>query len=181
MVQEAQFSDKHHGLLAIGTLGNNNLKQDPARSINLDRGNSSSSQDHDHLQDQFTFEELGKLENELKDLLLLHKQVDESITCSAESEPTTNNYHQLDKLLDRESNSKDTSLQRSTSNIGLNSSGKDHVCWENTKAIGKKSLSFVLKKMFFVCRNGLAPAPTLRDPLTESRMEKVIKYSIYIV
>jgi hypothetical protein len=146
-------------LLAIGTLGNKNLKDHhPERSINLE-GNPSSSQD-DHLQ-EFTSEELGKLQNELN--LLLH--------CSVESEAT--NHHQLDKSLDRESNSKDSSIQRSTSNIVLNSTGKDDVCLENTKGgIGKKSLSFVLKKMF-VCRSGLPPAPSLRDPLTESRMEKV--------
>ncbi|XP_062148687.1 protein NEGATIVE GRAVITROPIC RESPONSE OF ROOTS-like [Alnus glutinosa] len=160
-LQEPLFSDKHHGLLAIGTLGNKNLKDHPPeRSINLE-GNPSSSQD-DHLQ-EFTSEELGKLQNELN--LLLH--------CSVESE--ANNHHQLDKSLDRESNSKDSSIQRSTSNIVLNSTGKDDVCLENTKGgIGKKSLSFVLKKMF-VCRSGLPPAPSLRDPLTESRMEKILR------
>jgi hypothetical protein len=135
MLQEPQLSDKHHGLLAIGTLGNNNLKEDPERSNNVDERNSSSSQDH--LQ-EFTSEELGKLQKELNLLL----DIDES---------------------------------NSSKDIVLNS-GKD-VCLENKKGgdIGKKSLSFVLKKMF-VCRStaGLAPARSLRDPLTESRMEKVI-------
>ncbi|KAI5320054.1 hypothetical protein L3X38_039762 [Prunus dulcis] len=56
------------------------------------------------------------------------------------------------------------------------SRGKD-VCLENTNtAIGKKSLSFLLKKVF-VCRSGFAPAaaPGLRDPILESRMEKILK------
>lgn len=142
MLQEPQLSDKHHGLLAIGTLGNHNLKEDPERSNNIvDQGNSSSSQDH--LQ-EFTSEELGKLQKELNLLL---------------------------DIDDHESNS--------SKYIFLNSV-KD-VCLENTKGggIGKKSLSFVLKKMF-VCRSaGLAPAPSLRDPLTESRKEKVINIYIY--
>ncbi|GFZ04319.1 hypothetical protein Acr_16g0009430 [Actinidia rufa] len=50
------------------------------------------------------------------------------------------------------------------------------VCMEkkNKKAIGKKSISFLLKKMF-VCRGGFAPASSLRDTLQESRMEKLLR------
>lgn len=40
------------------------------------------------------------------------------------------------------------------------------------KSIGKKSISFLLKKMF-MCRSGFAPAPNLKDTFQESRMEKV--------
>jgi hypothetical protein len=47
------------------------------------------------------------------------------------------------------------------------------ICENNKKkAIGKKSISFLLKKIF-VCRSGFAPQPSLRDTLQESRMEKV--------
>lgn len=186
MLQEPQneeLRDYHHGLLAIGTFGEHNLKDDQVRR-NLE-GNLSSSEDH--LQD-LTLEELGKL---LKDLnLLLHEQVES--TCSEESEATNL------QLLDRESsleaglkvdvNSyfdeskiKDSSLQRSTS-IVLNR-GKD-IGSDNIKgAIGKKSLSFLLKKIF-VCRSGFSPAPSLRDQLPELRMEKVMRRSyiyIYII
>ncbi|KAK8523262.1 hypothetical protein V6N13_113210 [Hibiscus sabdariffa] len=44
------------------------------------------------------------------------------------------------------------------------------------KDIGKKSLSFVLKKMF-VCTSGFSqsPAPCLRDPIPESSMEKILR------
>ncbi|KAE8681364.1 Detected protein of unknown function [Hibiscus syriacus] len=50
------------------------------------------------------------------------------------------------------------------------------VSLDNSKAaIGKKSLLFLLKKMF-VCINGFSPAPiSLRDPALESRMEKMLK------
>jgi hypothetical protein len=182
--QKEEFSDYHHGLLAIGTFGEYNLKDiDQERSNNLE-GNLSSSQDH--LQD-LTLEELGKLQKEFN--LLFHEQV-ESTNCSTESEATN---LQLDKLLDRESSleadqrvldsnsysdepkSRDSSLQRSTS-IVLNR-GKDHICSDNTNkgSIGKKSLYFLLEKMF-VCRSGFTPTPSLRDPLPESRMEKVNAY-----
>lgn len=43
---------------------------------------------------------------------------------------------------------------------------------DSKKAIGKKSVSFLIKKMF-VCAKGFAPQPSLRDTLQESRMEKV--------
>lgn len=51
--------------------------------------------------------------------------------------------------------------------------GRD-LCFDNSKSgIGKKSLSFLLKKMF-VCRSGFQHTPTFKDPLpAESRMEKV--------
>lgn len=55
----------------------------------------------------------------------------------------------------------------------INSLG-NYPCLDNSKSlIGKKSLVFLLKKMF-VCRSGFQPTPTFKDPLsTESRMEKV--------
>ncbi|OIW13530.1 hypothetical protein TanjilG_29271 [Lupinus angustifolius] len=49
------------------------------------------------------------------------------------------------------------------------------ICADNKKkSVGKKSLSFLLKKMF-VCRSGFAPTPTLRDTLQESKMEKLLR------
>lgn len=172
--QKEELSDYHHGLLAIGTFGEHNLKDDQVRR-NLE-GNLSSSEDN--LQD-LTLEELGKLQKDLN--LLLHEQVES--TCSKESEATNL------QLLDRESSleaglkvdinsysdeskSKDSSLQLSTS-IVLNR-GKD-IGSDNIKGgISKKSLSFLLKKIF-VCRSGFSPAPSLRDQLLELRMEKVLR------
>ncbi|KAL5142240.1 hypothetical protein HKD37_09G025463 [Glycine soja] len=42
---------------------------------------------------------------------------------------------------------------------------------KRNKAIGKKSISFLMKKIF-VCRSRNCPTPSLRDTLQESRMEK---------
>ncbi|XP_050260954.1 protein DEEPER ROOTING 1 [Quercus robur] len=177
--QKEELSDYHHGLLAIGTFGEHNLKDDQVRR-NLE-GNLSSSEDH--LQD-LTLEELGKL---LKGLnLLLHEQVES--TCCKESEAI--NLQLLDRessleagllkvdinsCLD-ESKSKDSSLQRSTSIILKR--GK-YIGSDNIKAaIGKKSLSFLLKKIF-VCRSGFSPAPNLRDQLPELRMEKILRAMLH--
>lgn len=50
-----------------------------------------------------------------------------------------------------------------------------NICADNSKkAIGKKSISFLIKKMF-VCARGFAPQPSLRDILQESRMEKLLR------
>ncbi|KAF8406828.1 hypothetical protein HHK36_005949 [Tetracentron sinense] len=107
--RKEEFSDWPHGLLAIGTFGNNDLKEDSERHELQE--NLSSPED----QIDFTAEEVGKIQEEL------------------------------------------TKLYR-----------------VNHNAIRKRSLSFLLKKMF-VCGSGFAPAPSLRDPLSESRMEKLLR------
>ncbi|GFQ06343.1 hypothetical protein PHJA_002778300 [Phtheirospermum japonicum] len=48
------------------------------------------------------------------------------------------------------------------------------VCENKNKTIGKKSIAFLVKKIF-VCRNGFAPTPSLRDTFQESRMEKLMR------
>ncbi|RVW44095.1 hypothetical protein CK203_074933 [Vitis vinifera] len=180
--QKEEFSDWPHGLLAIGTFGKNDVKEDPEKH-NL-QGSLPSSQDH--LQD-LTPEEVGKLQKELKSLL--HKQV------SAEhgSIPELDNPNlPLDKILDSLSSwgfdtatsnastndlkQRDDRLQRSSGLII--SRGKD-VCLDDSKsAIAKKSLSFLLKKMF-ICRSGFAPTPSLKDPVPESRMDKILRLLLH--
>ncbi|KAF4379456.1 hypothetical protein G4B88_024904 [Cannabis sativa] len=44
--------------------------------------------------------------------------------------------------------------------------------------IGKKSISFLLKKMF-VCGSGFGPTPSLRDSLQESKMEKLLRTMLH--
>ncbi|XP_055820164.1 protein NEGATIVE GRAVITROPIC RESPONSE OF ROOTS-like [Solanum dulcamara] len=43
------------------------------------------------------------------------------------------------------------------------------------KLIGKKSISFLLKKMFVCTSGGLAPAPNLRDTFPKLKMEKLLR------
>lgn len=179
-----EFNDWPNCLLAIGTLGNSNLKEDTEKNHTQDNEVATSSQDH--LQD-LTSEEVGNLVKELNSLL--QKQADHDSATEAELEQPPNNHLSLEKFfINRQSSfkaavesnySSDESndkingrFQRSTSVVL--SRGKD-VCVENKNnaIIGKKPLSFLLKKMF-VCTSGFSPASSLRDPIAESRMEKVI-------
>ncbi|KAF8365182.1 hypothetical protein HHK36_032803 [Tetracentron sinense] len=172
--RKEEFSDWPHGLLAIGTFGNNDLKEDSERHELQE--NLSSPED----QIDFTAEEVGKIQEELTKLLS-RKPV------SKGSEGETTNLP-LDKFLNcpsslevdrticytfcNDSNDKNVDLQRSSSVVL--SKGKDVSMDHNSNAIRKRSLSFLLKKMF-VCGSGFAPAPSLRDPLSESRMEKLLR------
>ncbi|XP_008242324.1 PREDICTED: uncharacterized protein LOC103340664 [Prunus mume] len=167
-----------HGLLTIGTLGNSDLKEDQQSNP------PPSPKDHLH---GFTPEEVRNIQNELNSYL--NEEADHQSNSGAELEKVPN-FLPLDKFLTRQSSLK---VERNGNNADCDepkengsrfqrsgsvvlSRGKD-VCLENTNtAIGKKSLSFLLKKVF-VCRSGFAPAaaPGLRDPILESRMEKILK------
>lgn len=189
-----EFNDWPHGLLAIGTFGNNpeiNNNKDSNNSeiqnIQDDQEETSSSMD---LQD-FTPEEIGKFEKELTKLLRRKPnsdkekeiaslpldrflncpsslEVDRRISnaiCSEISDDHHNKYHDNQDI-------KDEDIDRTISVILGRC--KDIRADSSKKAIGKKSISFLLKKIF-VCRSGFAPQPSLRDTLQESRMERVSK------
>ncbi|KAF2287110.1 hypothetical protein GH714_038232 [Hevea brasiliensis] len=130
-----EFSDWPHGLLAIGTFGNSNIKEDSNKPNSVQENLSQ-----DHLQ-QLTLEEVEKLHDEVKSLLLNDTESDTAKLA-------------LDKLLNGNPSSedeKDCHLQGST--LTILGTGKG-TCLDNTgSAINKKSLSFLLKKML-VCRGG---------------------------
>ncbi|KAE8655379.1 Small nuclear ribonucleoprotein family protein isoform 1 [Hibiscus syriacus] len=180
MKQESrqEFSDWPHGLLAIGTFGNNNdipenprprdvTRQNPLE-IQVEKEASSSEDLH-----EFTPEEVGKLEKELTKLL--------------SRKPASDVKKELAKLpLDRFLNCLSSlEVDRRISNALCSDSGdksdqedivrtisvilgrcKDFCAENKKKSIGKKSISFLLKKMF-VCSSGFSPAPSLRDTLQE--------------
>ena len=170
-----EVNDWLYGLLAIGTFGKNDLKD--LERINLHGNISSSSKERDPI-----YEEVGHLQDELNSFLML-KQDDELALMTELAEQAAS----LETFLIRQSssepervastnahsndaNTKSGSLQRSTSLVL--SRGKD-VSVDNTKnAIGKKSFSFLLEKIF-VCRSGFPPPPTPKPPIPEPRMEKV--------
>ncbi|KAJ7951489.1 NGR2 [Quillaja saponaria] len=168
-----EFSDWPHGLLAIGTFGNNNeLKENP--DVQNIREEPSSSAD---IVD-FTPEEVGKLQKELTKLLRRKPNVEKEIAelpldrflnCPSSLEVD----RRISTALCSDSDDKEEDIEKTISII----LGKcKDICAETNskKAIGKKSISFLLKKMF-VCRSGFAPAPSLRDTLQESRMEKLLR------
>uniref|UniRef100_A0A5B7C8F0 Uncharacterized protein n=1 Tax=Davidia involucrata TaxID=16924 RepID=A0A5B7C8F0_DAVIN len=167
-----EFSDWPQGLLAIGTFGNN-WKE-----------NTENSSSQDHLRD-ITPEEVGELQKELT--LLLHKEVlvESSLEEELETHIPLDNFNCPSSLEDDKTNSntifgvsndKDGHLQDNTS-VVLNR-GKDIRLDHANNAIGRKSLSFLLKKMF-LCRSGFTPTPSLREPLPESRTEKILRVILH--
>ncbi|KAB5574036.1 hypothetical protein DKX38_001230 [Salix brachista] len=173
-----EFSDWPHGLLAIGTFGNkevgeNNEIQDVPEEQLVEEDPSSS---HD-LQD-FTPEEIGKLQKELTKLLtrkptsqdkekeIANLPLDRFLNCPSSLEV---DRRVSDRVISDVGDTEDDIERTISVIIGR---CKD-ICENNKKrSIGKKSISFLLKKIF-VCRSGFAPQPSLRDTLQESRMEKV--------
>nr|GMC73103.1 uncharacterized protein LOC109187586 [Ipomoea batatas] len=157
-----EFSDWPGSFLAIGTLGNN----DPPENLA-----------------EFTPEEVGKLQKALTKLL--------SRKSASKNEAQSNADLPLDRFLNCPSS---LEVDRRLSNISAANSLYDceedeidrtiraiigrckDVCEKNKqhKSIGKKSVSFLVKKMF-VCRSGFAPSPSLRDTFQESRMEKLLR------
>ena len=181
MKQESreEFGDWPHGLLAIGTFGNkevgeNNEIQDVPEDQLVEEEDPSSSHD---LQD-FTPEEIGKLQKELTKLLtrkptsqdkekeIANLPLDRFLNCPSSLEV---DRRVSDRVISDVGDTEDD-IERTISVILGRC--KD-ICENNKKkSIGKKSISFLLKKIF-VCRSGFAPQPSLRDTLQESRMEKV--------
>lgn len=167
-----EFSDWPHSLLAIGTFGNNNEITQNIENQNTQQEDPSSSEEVP----DFTPEEIGKLQKELTRLLRRKPNVEKEISelpldrflnCPSSLEVD----RRISNALCSESGGdKDEDIEKTLSVI-LDKC-KDICAEKSKKSIGKKSISFLLKKMF-VCRSGFAPTPSLRDTLQESRMEKV--------
>ncbi|XP_065868601.1 protein DEEPER ROOTING 1 [Euphorbia lathyris] len=192
-----EFSDWPHSLLAIGTFGNTEIRSSSSSSLqnpemrniqqNLEEEEEikepSSSPDELH---DFTEEEIEKLQKELTKLL--------------SKKPTSDNDYKnlpLDRFLNcpsslevdrRISNTVTSDIEENNNNNNNNSEEddiertisvilgrcKDIRDKKSKKTIGKKSISFLLKKMF-VCSSGFGPQPSLRDTFQESRMEKLLR------
>ncbi|KAI3982475.1 hypothetical protein MKX01_006606 [Papaver californicum] len=190
-----EFSDWPNALLAIGTFGtkdslkreNEIMVHDTQEDEREEEITSSSLED----QLDFTPEEVGKLQKELTKLLsrkpvtqtesqrrngISTLPLDKFLNCPSSLEVDRTICSELSVAAD---DNKDViaDLRRSIG-VVLGSKCKD-VCFDgnNNGAIKKKSISFLLKKMF-VCSSGFAPAaPSLRDQmqLPESRMEKLLR------
>ncbi|KAG5084600.1 hypothetical protein JHK84_054638 [Glycine max] len=184
-----ELSDWPDGLLAIGTFGNSNEVKEKTEKHILREDPSSSEEIAD-----FTPEEIGKLQKELTKLLRQKPNVEKEIAelpldrflnCPSSLEVDRRISNVLcsdseDKDKDEEEREKEEEedIEKTLSVI----LGKfKEICANNSKkAIGKKSISFLLKKMF-VCRSGFAPAPSLKDTLQlqESRMEKLLRIILH--
>ncbi|XP_074570479.1 protein DEEPER ROOTING 1-like [Curcuma longa] len=162
-----EFKDWPQSLLAIGTFGNNEIKEDPQES-------------------DFSVEEFNQLQKELKKLLSLKSK--SSTRNGSEIMEDDRVHTPLNRFLNFPSRSAvDRTWSSNLESLASDSHGdlspntkimliskvKD-VLLGNPNAIKKKSISFIIKKMF-VCSSGFAPAASLRDPMPESRMEKILR------
>ncbi|KAK1358526.1 Protein DEEPER ROOTING 1 [Heracleum sosnowskyi] len=182
LIQETkkeEFSDWPHGLLTIGTFGKNDLPDNRERQ-SLEDDNQSLSQE---LAAEFTPEEVEKLQTELVNLLsrkpaskvageIANLPLDRFLNCPSSLEVDRRLSSTLCRdLIDKEEEDEEDIDRTIQVILGR---CRDACKESNKKSIGKKSVSFLLKKMF-VCRSGFAPTPSLRDTLPESRMEKLLR------
>ncbi|KAL2553996.1 hypothetical protein Fot_07615 [Forsythia ovata] len=111
---------------------------------------------------------LSSCKEQPKDNLILEKHID--CLPSLEHEKTS------DESINDNSANKDDLIQRTTSVVRSRES--DIRLQSTGKSIGRKSLSFLLKKAL-LCGGGFSSTPILRDPFPEpkldkSRMEKIL-------
>ncbi|KAM3359310.1 protein NEGATIVE GRAVITROPIC RESPONSE OF ROOTS-like [Capsicum galapagoense] len=197
-----EFKDWPDSLLAIGTFGNrsSNLKESTQpehyishlKNIEDDDEQSSSSPDLA----EFTPEEVGKLQKELTKLLSRKTQAVVKSELVEIQNADDDTILPLDRFLncpsslevDRRINSNRFSSANCSDNFDYNEEEMDRtirviigrckdVCskQKQKKSIGKKSISFLVKKMFVCTNGGFGPAHSLRDTFPESRMEKLLK------
>ncbi|KAD4585038.1 hypothetical protein E3N88_22650 [Mikania micrantha] len=164
-----EFSDWPQGLLTIGTFGNNDL---PIKNEEIQETQATETPSPDL--SEFTCEEIGKLQKELTNLLSKKQEIpadlplDRFLNCPSSLEVD----RRLSVKVNTEVNDKEEDIDR-TIRVILGRC-KDICMDNNKKAIGKKSISFIFKKIF-VCSKGFPSIPSFRDPLPESRMEKLIR------
>ncbi|CAN1827483.1 Protein DEEPER ROOTING 1 [Linum perenne] len=178
-----EFSDWPHGLLAIGTFGNTENKEDERVEHHIDKEDPVTSLPDDlH---GFTPEEIEKLQKELTKLLskkpnhnkekelIANLPLDRFLNCPSSLEVD----RRLSIGVASRSIKEEDDIERTISVI-LGRCKDIQAKKKGNKAIGKKSISFLLKKMF-VCSSGFGPQPSLRDTLAESRMEKLLRTMLH--
>ncbi|CAH9118578.1 unnamed protein product [Cuscuta europaea] len=182
--ERQEFNDwPADSLLAIGTLGNTNPMKNTEK---LPERNEIIEEEEEECSSpdlaEFTTEEFWKLQKALGKLL---------------SKKSVEVEEDMDLPLDRFFNCpSNLDFDRTLSNTSsANSSSTNYECDEDEidrtiraiirrcrdvcenkkqKTIGKKSVSFLFKKIF-ACTTGFAPAPSLRDTFQESRMDKLLR------
>ncbi|CAN0877917.1 Protein DEEPER ROOTING 1, partial [Linum grandiflorum] len=201
-----EFNDWPHGLLAIGTFGNtdnnNNTNNDEIQRVaDVEEDSNDTLEDHDltasvpdDLQG-FTPEEIGNLQKELTKLLtrkpnqdkekefIANLPLDRFLNCPSSLEVDRRlstgvaSSCSLDDQSIKEEEA-DVDIEKTISVILGRCKDIQAKKKKDNKAIGKKSISFLLKKMF-VCSSGFGPQPSLRDTLAESRMEKLLRTMLH--
>ncbi|XP_073032038.1 protein NEGATIVE GRAVITROPIC RESPONSE OF ROOTS [Primulina eburnea] len=174
-----EFSDWPNALLAIGTFGNNNLKDSDKSKI---QGSLTLPRSPGHLE-HITPEDSRETDKDLRTILNQHISTDSSF-----SGELKRHYVSLEKFLEGDKIiNQSMNIVPENENYRLHrTSSSDHdregnsIRLENKRNdIRKRSLSFLLKKAF-LCRGGSVLTPRLRDPITgtglaNSRMDKILR------
>ncbi|KAJ0988485.1 hypothetical protein J5N97_006841 [Dioscorea zingiberensis] len=176
--RKEEFSDWPQALLAIGTFGTNGLKENQERCSSSEESKEDddtltmdSSENSDSLYElpNFTLEDVSSLHKELTKLLTLEpKACKDGLETSGERPNLPlNRFLNCPSSL---SNNEEGDHLSPKSKIIL-SKAKD-ILTDNGTGIKRRSVKFLLKKLF-ACRSGIPPIPyNIRDPVPESKMEK---------
>ncbi|KAM6585406.1 hypothetical protein CsatB_012408 [Cannabis sativa] len=189
-----EFSDWPQGLLSIGTFGNDDIKEISAESQQNNNDNDNIVKENQCSAEEIfdiTPEEVGKLQKELTKLLSRKPNMEKEIAdlpldrflncpsslevdrrisnalCTSVVSSSSDNDYNKDEDIDKTIS---VILGKCREAISAGKNKKDN--------IGKKSISFLLKKMF-VCGSGFGPTPSLRDSLQESTMEKLLRTMLH--
>lgn len=193
-----EFSDWPHALLAIGTFGStsNGVSDTKSKNVHeeIEEEKEAISQPEQEEEpsssddiDDFTPEEVGKLQKELIKLLSRTKKrksdvnrelmknlpLDRFLNCPSSLEVERRISNALCAVVDSSEGNKDEDMER-TINAILGRCKEISIESKKKTDISNKSFSYLFKKIF-VCSDGIStsPSPSLRDTLQESRMEKV--------
>ncbi|CAA7056628.1 unnamed protein product [Microthlaspi erraticum] len=199
-----EFSDWPHALLAIGTFGttsngasenkSNNVREEIEAEIKSTEQEEEPSSSDDI--EDFTPEEVGKLQKELMKLLSKTKKrksdvnrelmknlpLDRFLNCPSSLEVERRISNALCAVVDSYEETKDEDMERTINVIlgrckAISTESKKN---KEKSDISKTSVSYLFKKIF-VCADGFSttPSPSLRDTLQVSRMEKLLKMMLH--
>lgn len=160
--QKEEFSDWPQGFLSIGTLFTKPLKDNDTKE-----NSSAPSQNNNNPILDLTLEEVKELQKELSALISSN-----DLDCFSTSEAGKKGE------LDDDEEEDDTDGQHSTTMVPNNKAKDVYMDNNGGKLIGKKSLSFLLKKVFVCGVGGFGPTPSLRDPtysVPKTRLSKILR------
>lgn len=174
--RKEEFSDWPQALLAIGTFGNKEISEKQETTQHDDESSEDELHEDETSQDlqDFTLEEVTKLQNELTKLLK-HKPKPKPDAPEITGEDRAN--LPLNRFLNCPSSLEVERIANINEAKIILNKAKDALM-DNGSKIRRRSISFLLKKMF-VCKSGLPPMPNIRDSVPESKIDKVYIY-IYL-
>lgn len=153
------FEEWPQGLLAIGTFGNHETKKETPKYKQTHK--TSRLRDFP----EFTKDEMERLERELENLLLLepmgrrHEHISNTL-------PPANCWKTADDFEGGELGN------LSPKAMTILRKAKDVLIESQRNQKSQQPILLLLRRMF-VCSGGFSPAPSLRDPILESKKEKV--------